>query len=164
MLRKAFKVNDFIAFIETGTHKGQMVAALKGLAQKVVSIELSSSYAQAAQDRFSSDDHVHILQGDSSLLFPETLAEQNGPCLIWLDAHYSGGDTAMGEVESPVLDELKAVLSSPWPHFVWIDDARCFNGENGYPTLAQLKLMLREKYLIEVYADMIRCYPRGKTE
>ncbi len=161
ILRKAFKTNDFYAFIETGTHRGQMVAAFRDVAPAIYSVELSDSYAQAAKKRFKGLDHVRIIQGNSAEQLPLILNQQHGPSLIWLDAHYSGGDTAKGAEDSPISQEIKAVLESPYRHFVCIDDARCFDGSDGYPSIAELKLMLRTKYMLEVKADVIFCYPKS---
>ena len=84
------------------------------------------------------------------------------PALFWLDSKYSGGITAKGAKETPICEELQAVLSHPVEgHVVLISDARCFTGTNDYPTLAALRKLVAEKsdrYTVDVAEDIIRIY------
>lgn len=147
-------------FIETGTHLGDTLAYIAQ--QKSVhatSIELDETYYQAATHRFNGYRNVTILQGDSGKLLPELLHQLQNPALFWLDGHYSGGDTGKGELDTPVSAELVAILNSPVKgHVVLIDDARCFDGTQGYPHLDRLLETVRRKntYHIEVSTDIIR--------
>jgi len=61
------------------------------------------------------------------------------PALFWLDGHYSGGNTGKGEKETPIMEEIETILSSPLPHVVLVDDARCFGTEKDYPTLSDFE-------------------------
>ncbi len=137
-------------FIETGTYKGKMVYAVMPYVQNIYSIELDSKYYQNAKQRFSGYPGVNILHGQSGEVLPQIMKEINEPCLFWLDAHYSGGSTAMGDLETPIMQELECVLKHPFApkHIILIDDARCFVGKNDYPTLESL-----EKYIHSVYSD-----------
>ena len=90
--------------------------------------------------RFKKNKQVHILEGDSAQKLSVVLGRLSHPALFWLDAHYSGGDTAKGENETPIQKELHDIFQNPLKDFViLIDDARLFVGQNGYPTLAQVK-------------------------
>ena len=40
---------------------------------------------------------------------PELVRQLDGPALFWLDGHYSGGDTAKGELDTPVSAELESI-------------------------------------------------------
>jgi hypothetical protein len=131
--------------IETGTYLGDMVHAMKKSFSKIISFELDQTLAAQAQKRFANDDHIQVVQGDSGKLLADYLAPINEPCLFWLDGHYSGGITAKGTLETPIKNELTAILSHPVNgHVILIDDARCFTGENDYPTLDELKSFVQE--------------------
>jgi hypothetical protein len=83
------------------------------------------------------------------------------PTLFWLDGHWSGGITAKGEKETPIVAECEAVLSHPVRgHVILIDDARCFTGENDYPTVAEMRALCERHAAVtfEVDADVIRVH------
>ncbi len=143
--------------VETGTYLGNMIFAQRKNFKKVYSVELSTVFFEKARKRFKSKNHIKILFGDSSDVLPEILKDLTEPALFWLDGHYSGGETA--ESNCPVLSELDAITNSPIIHEILIDDARCFDGTNGYPTLKEIAQLLSEKvrkYEIEVDLDIIR--------
>ena len=148
--------------IETGTYLGDMVHAMKKSFSRIISFELDPNLATQAQQRFVNDPHIEIVEGDSGKLLDEHLATINEPCLFWLDGHYSGGITAKGALETPIKNELTAILSHPVDgHVILIDDARCFTGENDYPTLDELKTLVAEhkpNYKFSVEHDAIRIH------
>ena len=79
------------------------------------------------------------MQGDSGNVLNQLVPELNSAALFWLDGHYSGGQTAKGEKECPIYEELKSILASSLEHIVLIDDARLFIGQHDYPTIEELK-------------------------
>src|SRR5262249_43971610 len=52
-------------FIETGAYKGQTLAAVRDLFDRVISIELDPELHLAAAQRFAGDSGVLCIQGDS---------------------------------------------------------------------------------------------------
>ena len=150
--------------IETGTCLGEMVNATKQIFKKIYSIELDPILFKNAQQRFSSSKNITLLNGDSSKVLPEVLKAIDYPCLFWLDAHYSGGITAKGELETPIAQELKSILTqSIKNHVILIDDARCFTGQNDYPTIKELKKIvfnINPELIFEIKNDVIRIHPR----
>lgn len=151
-------------FIETGTHLGDTLADIAyGRSVTCISIELSDEYFHKASQRFCRYPNVMLKHGDSAAVLPEYINRLQVPALFWLDGHYSGGDTACGEVETPVSTELQAILNSPIKtHVILIDDARCFNGTNMYPYLEVLLQFIRQdgNYNIEISTDIIRLTPK----
>ena len=151
---------DFL--VETGTYTGEMVSAVKDNFKDIFSIELSDELCSQAKKKFGDFPNIHILCGDSSKILPEILKSNRKPCLFWLDAHYSGGITEKGGVETPIADELNEIFN----HYIdgsviLIDDARCFNGEKDYPTLKWVRdyILSRNPSLnIIVENDVIRIY------
>lgn len=158
-------------FIETGTFLGDTIESLKHNFNKLISIELSEELAQKAQKRFIEDSNVAIIYGDSGKILPDILKETLEPCLFWLDGHYSseffiGSEyirTAKGNKETPILEELDAILSHPVKnHVILIDDARCFTGKGDYPKISDIKKKLAESkapYKLKVKNDIIRIIP-----
>jgi hypothetical protein len=156
---KKFKTN---VLIETGTYLGDMVHAMKKSFARIVSFELDAQLAAQARERFAADKQIEIVQGDSGKLLDDYLNTINEPCLFWLDGHYSGGITAKGALETPIQNELAAILSHPVDgHVILIDDARCFTGENDYPTLDELCAFVAEpkpEHKFSVEHDVIRIH------
>ena len=125
--------------IETGTYLGAMLAANKNNFNEIISIELDEELYQRASRRFENDKHITIYRGNSGVILPVILKNITEPCLFWLDGHYSEGITARGDKDTPIKEELAAILSHGIKqHVILIDDARCFNGENQYPTIKEL--------------------------
>lgn len=151
-------------FIETGTHLGDTLADIAyNRSVTCTSIELADEYFHKALQRFRRYPNVMLEHGDSAVVLPECIDKLQFPALFWLDGHYSGGNTASSEVETPVSTELQAILnSSIKTHVILIDDARCFNGANTYPYLEVLLQTIRcdGNYDIEVSADIIRMTPK----
>jgi hypothetical protein len=147
-------------FIETGTYRGDMVNRVSKRFEKIYSIELSSDLWAKAQKRFASMKHIEILQGDSTHVLPQILAKIDKPALFWLDAHFSTGETARGDLDTPIEEELRTILNHRIKnHIILIDDAREFVGKNGYPPLANIKKMASEKgYSFDVQKDNIRLF------
>jgi len=131
--------------VETGTFRGDMVFAMLPHFDRIVSIELDAALHARARTLFAQEPKVELLQGDSGALLPQVVASLRAPALFWLDAHYSGGITARGALDSPIVRELETVLGSPHPHVVLIDDAADFTGKDGYPTLDELRTYLSKR-------------------
>lgn len=147
--------------VETGTFEGAMVEAQKTKFKKIISIELAPQLYYRAKQRFNRDKHVKIVQGDSGKVLPKLLPEIKDPAIFWLDGHYSRGETAKGEKECPIFEELNSIFNNPkMNHVLLIDDARCFIGKDDYPTIDSLVEFIRAKneaYQVEVKHDIIRC-------
>ncbi|MGD0920892.1 MAG: hypothetical protein ABSA70_03905 [Terriglobia bacterium] len=153
--------------VESGTYHGAMVSATKDIFSRIVSIELDKTLYERAKKKFSRYGHISILQGDSGEVLGNLLPTITEPCLFWLDAHYSGGPTAKGRIETPILQELHHVLHHPVAgHVILIDDAHCFVGQNDYPTIKdvrELVLGLHSDWVVEVKDDMIHLHGRRSS-
>ncbi len=143
--------------VETGTWHGDGVAAaLEAGFPCVYSIELSEMLYARACDRFHGDPRVTLYVGQSNVWLPEVLDLIDGPATFWLDAHYSAGDTARGDVFCPILDELALIARHPVKtHTLLIDDLRLFGpGEFGvsYEQLHSALMDINPTYVL-TYAD-----------
>ena len=149
--------------VETGTFKGGMIDVTKRHFERVYSLELDDDFYERAAKRCEGFDHISILHGDSGEVLPRLLEEIDRPCLCWLDGHYSGGKTARGPLDTPIVQEIRAILTHPVEkHVMLIDDARDFVGGNDYPSIDELrrKIHARQPELVfTVEEDIIRVPP-----
>jgi hypothetical protein len=164
VLRKYARRHRLRVLVETGTYYGEMVHAMTYAFRRIHSIELSASLCRRAQERFGAHEHIEIICGDSAQILPYVLQRLAEPALFWLDGHYSGGETARGQQDTPIVTELEWILASPKSlHVIVIDDARCFGTDPGYPTLDELRQQVvarRPDLDFEVSGDSIRITPR----
>jgi hypothetical protein len=148
--------------IETGTYLGDMVYAMRKAFAKIISFELDEELSRQARQKFAHNKHIQIVQGDSGELLGGHLQTIHEPCLFWLDGHFSGGITAQATLNTPIKNELEAILSHPVPgHVILIDDARCFTGEDDYPTTEELEEVVRRlkpDWEVSVKDDIIRIH------
>jgi hypothetical protein len=153
--------------IETGTFCGEMVYASKDTFRRIYSIELSEQLASDNERRLGKYGHIKIIQGDSAKVLPGLLSSVHEPCLMWLDAHYSGVDTARGDSDTPIMQELETIFRLQHSALcLLIDDARCFIGQNGYPTLEELEAYVkraRPDWRFELAHDIIRIHPEESS-
>ncbi len=152
-------------FVETGTFLGQMIDETRENFDEIISIELDKDLFERAKNKFSGVKNITILQGDSGELLPKCIKEINRPILFWLDAHYSAGFTTKGNLSTPITREIKSILQHPLEaeHVILIDDARCFNGEDDYPTINELKQLIIDKnpkFILDVKEDIIRIHKK----
>jgi protein involved in polysaccharide export with SLBB domain len=154
--------------IETGTLNAEMDLAMKDQFRRIITIELSPEYHATALKRLARYPYIECLRGDSSIVLPRVLADIHEPCLFWLDAHYSAGPTAKGDIETPISAELNAVLNHEVRnHVVLIDDARHFDGTHDYPRIAELKesvARIRPDLLFTLENDIIRITPNSDRQ
>jgi hypothetical protein len=105
---------------------------------------------------------VHVHCGDSTDVLPRILAELREPALFWLDAHVSTTRSARGTLASPAREELELILAHPVPgHVVLVDDARLLTGEDGWPSVDELRALVAAKpgLRFEVSDDIVRVFP-----
>lgn len=167
-LRSAANDYGLKRLVETGTFLGDMLAAMREDFDNLTSIELSDELYERATKRFAGDPKITLLHGDSSERIKEVAASIEEPALFWLDAHYSGSwhedfdETAGSDRPNPIYAELEAVFASPYRHVVFIDDARLFNGEEGWPQLGDVLAFIEEREpdrTLVVAEDCIRVFP-----
>ena len=149
---------DLHTLVETGTYYGEMVAAMKDRFSRIYSVEYDHQLAQRAIKKFSRYSHIQILEGDSQQVIPELLKSLTAPALFWLDAGYYGWAGLQGNKQR-LTTELEAILRHPVQHVILMDDARGLNGQNGAPTVAELKQRIESEFpgrFVEVKYDILR--------
>lgn len=153
--------------IETGTFYGDMVEAMKVDFDHIYSVELSAEFYEKARSRFSKDTNIELIYGNSGTELHKIMDKINQAALFWLDGHYSGETTALGEVTTPIYEELQQIFDAEdRRHVILIDDARCFASDPAYPRIDDLFAFVksrRSNVTITVLDDIIRIIPHEQT-
>ncbi|MCI5064504.1 hypothetical protein MRY87_02135 [bacterium] len=133
--------------VETGTLYGDMLAAMRPFFSKLYSIELSDRLHAMAERRFRSDEAIEIIHGDSGEMIPRLLPRLDQAALFWLDGHYSGGVTARADIDTPIVQEVLAIVADErYEHVLVVDDARNFGTDPHYPTVEELQRAVNDHY------------------
>ena len=162
-------------FIETGTHYGYTVRWAAGHFPEVHSIELSPLFHARASASLADLRNIHLHQGSSPEILRHVLANLARPAMLWLDAHWSMGETAGEDAPCPLLAELEIVLSRPGGHghTILVDDASLFGAPpplpqpaSAWPSLADLTRTLaklgRDEFFL--FEDVIIIPPPTEVE
>ena len=126
LILQLLKVSHFESFIETGTYRGDTAKWAAHHFKQVISIELSKAMYDHASARCKDDANIQLVFGDTRAELASIVPRLATPCLFWLDAHWSGGDTYGEHDECPLLKEIELAGMSGVEHTVLIDDARHF--------------------------------------
>jgi len=123
----------------------------------------AKTHARNAQQRFGGHKNIHVIQGQSGQVLPEIMSKIDKPCLFWLDAHWSGGSIAKGDLESPIMQEMQCILNHERAeeHIILIDDARCFTGNNDYPAMKEFEAFVKSihpLWTFKIKDDIVRIY------
>jgi hypothetical protein len=132
-------------WVETGTYLGETTRRLAQVADMVYSIEPEPTLFANAQTYFQASKNIEIINGLSEDILPDLLPKLRGDICFWLDAHFSGGKTHKGPLDTPIakeLDSISANLGTMRKVVVMVDDIRLFsehiNCEGAYPTLNEI--------------------------
>jgi hypothetical protein len=122
----AADLSDYRYFVETGTHEGATALAMESYFRHVYTIELSPECFRRARRKYVGDNITFIL-GDSVAVLHDLLPRIAGPCIFFLDGHWSSGDTGRRDVDVPLLQEIEKI-SKLFLHkaIIIIDDFRLF--------------------------------------
>ena len=120
--------------IETGTYSGQTALNVAPFFRQVHTIELSQVLYEKAKEKLSSLANITVYHGNSAELFKSLIPICKGTVLFWLDAHYSGGSTALSNSDpdsanavTAIREELQAIAQSGLTHcLIMVDDIRGF--------------------------------------
>ena len=124
-LRDVAAIEDFI---ETGTYLADTALWTAQHFDRVISIEADRALYDAARKRLASYANVDLQLGRSQDVLAALVPRLNRPALMWLDAHWCGGDVAVAgeDQECPLLEEIVAIDAAIIQHLILIDDARLF--------------------------------------
>jgi predicted O-methyltransferase YrrM len=134
-------------FVESGTYLGDTTAFLRPSVDRVITVELAPTYAVAARQRFAADPGITVIEGDALNVLPALLEDLTEPALIYLDGHYSGGETARGNLDEPAAAILRSLDDANVPEgsVLVVDDLRHM-GDPGLPELDELTAAARAAF------------------
>lgn len=164
-LSSSFGINNFI---ETGTYMGDASLWASDIFDTVTTIECSKEYYDIATNNLKNISNINLINGNSADELKIIAPKLKSPALLWLDAHAGGG--YFGDEDCcPLLDELKALSSSPSSHYIFIDDARAFMAPppppfspDAWPSIDAviMEIQSNNDYLVIIINDVIMAVPR----
>lgn len=156
-------------FVESGTFKGETASWAADLFEQVITIELSPEIHRETSGRLASKSNISFRLGHTSTVLASLLPQMREPAIFWLDAHWSGLNTAGREDECPLLEELALLNAVPVEHFVLIDDARLFTAPPpsphqaaAWPTIWEIHETLQQRpspRFVIIHRDAIIAVP-----
>jgi FkbM family methyltransferase len=160
---------DLLYFVETGTYYGATALWAAQHFQKVITIEFSQEIYNQVSSQYQNLEGIEFLFGDTREQLTKIVPQFKKPCLFWLDAHWSGGNTYGANDECPLIEELEIIARTEVEHFIIIDDARLFLSPPPYPHRAEkwpsistvintLSLFCQDRYTV-IFEDVIVSVP-----
>lgn len=132
--------------IEIGTYKGVTARRLSRHFKRVISVEIVPALHDIAKRTCAGHDNIELLLGDGKDLL-DVVSSQVKNAVLFLDGHYSGGQTGFGEEPEPVLSELDVIRDRLGNYAaIIVDDFRLFGVERGWPRKSEV-LQKLEAYL-----------------
>lgn len=137
-------------FVESGTYLGNTTAKAAELFQEVHSIEIFPKFYSEAAERFEEVPNISLHLGDSGTVLSQILPRIHSKILFYLDGHFDGDSSGKGILNTPILEELRAIRQYGHPDsLLLIDDLSDFQESlfplkianscfEGYPKLEQL--------------------------
>jgi len=117
-------------WLETGTYLGTTTAYLAEISKYVYTIEPSESLFQKAKSTYGKTKNIEFIHGTSETHFQATLSKCSGSINVYLDGHYSEGETLQGSIDTPLELELNLLIANRNKFkdiTLFIDDVRCMN-------------------------------------
>ena len=164
-LKENFKSD---VFIETGTYYGNTTMWASKHFEKVHTIEFSEQIYQVTSKKYAHVDNINFHFGDTRILLAEILKglENSSKVILWLDAHWSSGETYGENDNCPLIKELEIIIQSKRNACILIDDARLFlappplpNNYHQYPGIQDIVKLYGDDTFITVYEDVIIIIP-----
>lgn len=159
--------DDSTVWVETGTYKGTSTKFFSKYSKFVHTIEPEYNHYFSTKNELKDKGYKNIkfYNGTSEEMLDKVLNDIECENLsIWLDGHWSGGDTFLGDNPTPVLEELK-IIKKYCDKFnkisILIDDIRDFNNyklrpNNNYPDkMILIKWGLENNFNWEIIYDIL---------
>jgi len=160
------------SFVECGTFEGTTAAWAAAHFSHVTTIELSEALHRRAGRSLARYPNVTALLGDSRDHLAR-LVPALRPSIVWLDAHWSAGETEGKQEECPLLGELEILRPYCDKLFLLVDDARFFlapppfgHDPTHWPTLPEVvnALNVGEGRFIACFEDIIVSLPNSARD
>lgn len=147
-------------FIETGTYLGNTARRASYLFEKVITIEVEPKIYEKAKPYLDSRPNIECLLGDCNKLLPEVLDREDvSDCVIFLDGHFSGGETGMADMKEPAVHEIESIAQRRNKvNGIVIDDFRMFGRGRDMPSKSELFRAIEHhlpEYVVSVNLDQV---------
>ena len=120
---------EYPLFIETGTYVGDTIFSMEPHFRNLFTIELSEKYYNSTRSKYKGNK-ISFIHGDSSTKLIDVFSSVSEPSIIFLDGHWSSGDTAKGTKDCPLIEEISVINTHcKSKAIIIIDDRRLF-GKN----------------------------------
>jgi hypothetical protein len=134
----------------------------------VVTVERSDEFYERARQVLEPLANVRQVKSHSGEAL-RSLDSREGGTLYWLDAHWSGGETAGSDDPCPLIAELDAIGAGDPNDCLLIDDAREFSSppDDRWPTLVEvLDAVRRERsgHYVTVVHDLVLAVPESARD
>lgn len=118
--------NKYKTFIETGTAMGWTIFSMEPYFDNLFTIEISELYYTLTKDKYNGNK-INFILGDSTYMLNDILGKIDNDTIIFLDGHFSSGNTGKGDKDCPLLEELESINNN-FKHnaIIIIDDHRLF--------------------------------------
>ncbi len=161
------KKNNIKTFVETGTYLGNTTDAVSGYFDKIYTFEITKELVEMAQKRFADKKNIEVIHGDSGVELKNILPKIDKSTIFWLDGHYSEGfvHAKKYDLDTPIINEIETIFTSNIKDFnniILIDDAFEFDGTRGYPTIDELRNIVKkytDRYDVFVKYDIVYIIP-----
>lgn len=161
------QISEINEFVETGTYYGTTTEWASNHFGHVSTIELSEELYNKTLTKLCDKKNITFYQGDSRNHLQYIINTIGQPAIFWLDAHWSGGETAGEDDQCPLIQELNIIYTSPYDHIVMIDDARTYtlpprkpNDPEQFPNICDIiDITRRKEVYITILEDVIYIIP-----
>jgi hypothetical protein len=135
--------------VETGTFRGVTTRRCAPLFDRIYTIEIEPELVRRSAEYLKPFTHVTVIEGDARAEALNLFSNGKvNDVLVYLDGHYSGQGTGMGDNPEPASDILRDL--GKWTDSiagVVVDDFREFGTEPGWPKKWELIRSAEEAFV-----------------
>jgi hypothetical protein len=133
--------------IESGTYLGNNARRCSNAFDNVITIEIDKALASSAGNHLAKYTNVEVINGDVMDVLPSVLDRPEvQDVLVYLDGHFSGGDTGIGVQLEPACDVIFLLATYGQKiRSIIVDDFREF-GHPGWPRKSELIRALEDNF------------------